>query len=524
MANYNLDNSISFEGVVPNNRQANDEGETKVVGSDLGARLGVTPNTNYSNVDNTTVGYVPPAYNTPVANVVPNTPTAPEQTVSNDEYDGPGLIIDIADMNTEQETPKYTGITPDTQKHIDDYLANMDLEIAEAQAAKEAQEAAEAEKVAEETNDKEDDLDEDGNDIHFNEKYESATVVIDKTNFGSVINFTEEERAKLEKARKIKLEEVETLSLNSLKTKKAKKRADLNRVIKKKADFNVTNIVLPISGYTATVSGCSAYELISLIEPTTENLLLRNQTKWSVIHSKIESTSIGDMDFNTFLQNTAVNDYETLIYGILCSTYPDDDKIELTCEKCGKNFEHNYSVRSLIRVEKMSEELQNTVMRIVDASAFEGSAKETHENAMISTVKRIKLPMSEIIIDIHVQSAYDLIKDRAEELAELKDEKYQPAAVLSTIIRSAYIYDEEDDTYFEVDDAIDLAHLVYSLSEVDVMLINKIADEMLNGKTIEYGLMDINCPHCGQHTDSISIGLDEMLFIRYRQAVSTTVE
>lgn len=46
MANYNLDNSISFEGVVPNNHQTNDEGETKVVGSDLGARLGVTPNTN----------------------------------------------------------------------------------------------------------------------------------------------------------------------------------------------------------------------------------------------------------------------------------------------------------------------------------------------------------------------------------------------------------------------------------------------------------------------------------------------
>lgn len=509
MANPNLDNSITFDGVTPDVIKKtpiiDDGDETKVVGSDIGERLRHTEATESVEIEE-------------------EVPYTKEPT--SEIYEGPGLVIDTAELKTNDENfPKYTGITPDTQSNIDKYLAEtMESDLAEFKAMKEAKEAEDAEKTihSEVTqNDEESKIETDDN---FAEKYESATVIIDKSGFGNVINFTDDEREKLEKARRIRVEEVETLSISTLKTKKAKKQEDFNRVLKKKADFNSTNIVLPISGYTATISGCSAYELISLIEPVDNNPLMKTQNKWSVIHSKIESTSIGKMDFDTFLQNTAANDYDTFIYGILCSTYPDDDSLELSCEKCKKIFKHQYSVRSLIRVEKMSEELQNTVMKIVDASAFENTAKQAHAEAPISMVKRIKLPMSEIIVDIYVQSAYDLIKKRATDLSELKEEKYQAAAILSTLIRSAYVYDESDDTYFELDDSIELAKMVYSLSEVDVMVINRIADDMLTGKSIEFGLMDINCPHCGAHTDTIEIGLDDLLFQRYRQAINTTVE
>ena len=40
--------------------------------------------------------------------------------------------------------------------------------------------------------------------IEFMNKYNEAIVVIDKTGMGSVINFTDEERQKLEKVKKIK--------------------------------------------------------------------------------------------------------------------------------------------------------------------------------------------------------------------------------------------------------------------------------------------------------------------------------
>ena len=521
--NNNLDTSIDLDAAVTAiNAQRKDDGigETPVVGSDWMNKL----------KDDATVSERPVVNDEPKIESLGETdaPNNDNVEVASEDtaYSGPGLVItkeeyDAATSKQEQ-TPKYTGITPDTQSYIDKYLEDMDNDIEEGKRLKAEHEAAsttDAESTQETTEEKDSDSEDD-----FTSKYESAVVIIDKTGFGNVINFTNEEREKLKKVKTIKLEEVETMSMETLKTKKLNKKTDFNHIIKKKADFNSTSIVLPVSGYTATISGCSAYELISLIEPADSNVLLKTQNKWSIIHSKIESTSIGKMDFDTFLKNTAAADYETFIYGILCSTYPDDDSVELICDQCEGTFTHNYSVRSLIRVEEMSDELQNNIMRIVDASVTEETAKEVHENAPISTVKRIKLPMSEIILDVYVQSAHDLIITRAKELSTLTDSKYERSSIIATVIRAAYVYDEEDESYFEITDGAELSQMVYALSEVDLMVINKVADELLQGKTIEYGLMNINCPHCKDHKDSLSIGLDEMLFQRYRQAIDTTVE
>lgn len=452
------------------------------------------------------------------------TESVPEETQT---YDGPGLVVTNEELEAvAPKTPKYTGVTPETQSNIDAYLEMMEREAEEIKPMYEERQA--QLEIEENPNEDETDEDEESSTMtedEFGRKYESAVVIIDKSGMGNVIDFTDEEREKLEKSRKIKLEEVETVSLESLKTKKMKKKTDLEKVIKRRANFNTTNIVLPISGYTAAVSGCSAYELISLIEPADTNTLLKMQGKWSIIHSKIESTSIGQLDFNDFLMNTATSDYETLLYGILCSTYPDDDSIELDCEKCGKSFKHNYSIRSLIRAEQMSEKLQNTIMEIVDSSVSESTAKETHANAPISTVKRVKLPVSEIIVELYVQTAYDLINKHINDLKNLTDsDKYKEAAILSTLIRRAFVYDESDDSYFELESGEELAKLVYSLSETDIMIIKQIGENLIDGETISYGLMGIKCPHCGHFIATVPVSLDDMLFHRYRQALNTTIE
>jgi hypothetical protein len=114
---------------------------------------------------------------------------------------------------------------------------------------------------------------------------------------------------------------------------------------------------------------------------SSENALLDTETKWSVLHSKLAQTSLGEMNFNDFLRATAAVDYNTLIYGLLCATYPDDDTLPLNCanDKCNKQFEHKYSVRSLLRAEKMTDKLQGLVAKVVDGAHTEETAKKVHE-------------------------------------------------------------------------------------------------------------------------------------------------
>ena len=436
-------------------------------------------------------------------------------------YNGPGLVIKNDELiKKKEQLPKYTGVTPDTQSSIDKYMAEFDADI---EMMREQNEELKEELGIEDEDDETPEEDPGMTKDEFQEKYNQAVVIIDKTGFGKVINFTEEEHEKLEKAKKIKLEEVETISLDTIKTKKPKKK-DIDKIIKRVTSITTTNIVLPLSGYTAEVKGCSAYELISLIDQN-ENALLNAQNKWSLIHSKLENTSLGKMDFNEFLMNTAASDYNTFIYGLLCSTYPDDDKMPLTCTKCKKPFDHSYSVRSLIRAEAMSDQLKDTFMEIVDNSVTEASAKEVHDKALISSVKRIRLPQSGIIAEIYVQSAYDLINKSIKDLNDNTDEKYTQTAVLSTLINTFYVPDpDEPGSYFEVTNGADISKTLYTLNEIDVLIIRKMGEELLDGMNISYGLMDITCPHCGNYIPFIELELENILFYRYRQALNTVIE
>ena len=262
--------------------------------------------------------------------------------------------------------------------------------------------------------------------------------------------------------------------------------------------------------------------MISLIEEN-KNALLNAQNKWSIIYNKIENTSIGKMTFDEFLQNTAAIDYNTLIYGLLCSTYPDDDKLPITCAKCKNEFEHHYSTRSLIRAEKMSDELKDIFMSVCDNSVDENSAKKVHEESRVYEVKRIILPVSGIIAEVYVQSAFDLINKSIKELQENKDTKYDNTSVMSTFVRAFYIPDD-DGSYYEVDNALDISKTLYNLSEKDVLIIRNQSDKLMENISIEYGLMNIKCPKCGHYTATLNIDLENILFYRYRQTLSTELE
>lgn len=437
-----------------------------------------------------------------------------------------GLVIENEPMTEQEQLEseysqyKIRNISPDTNDAIMEYMKELDerIEIAQENKAKYEEEHG---PIEEEDEDDEDETSEEESD--FQEKYDEAIVVIDKSGMGTVIDFTEEERQKLEKVKKIKLEEVENISLETLVVKKAKKNS-LEKVLKRTNNLHTTPIVLPASGYTAVMKGCSTYELVTLFN-STNDILMDTETKWTLIHEKIESTSLGKMDFNTFLQNTAAIDYSIFIYGILCASYPDTDSIPLKCEKCKKEFDHKYTVKSLIRAEKMTEDTQELIGNIVDASHTDATAKEMHEKAAISLEKAIKLPMSGHIVKMYVQSGYDFIKRSIKELSQNSDDKIKQSAILASLVSSIYVADPDNEgAYLEYDSVLDISKIIYTLQDTDILVITKQGEKMIESVGIEFGLMDINCPHCKHHTDSLKLDPDSILFYKYQQALTTQID
>ncbi len=359
----------------------------------------------------------------------------------------------------------------------------------------------------------------------FLKRYKEAVVVIDKTGMGQVIDFTDEEREKLQKVKSITLKEVETIELKSIKTKKAKVGV-ADRILKKRNTVRNTTIVLPISGLTMVMKGCSTFELMGLI--TGENVDVQTLiAKWTLIHSKIESTSIGKMDFNTFLNNVASAEYDMLVYGILCATFPDEDTFPLRCPMCRTEIEHRYQIRGLLRVEEMSEKLAARVKEVADASYTEEQAKECFENSLLNTELTIKLPDSEFICSLGVQNAYSFIYDSVNAINKL-DAKYNQATILASGVNRLYVPnpDDDGDSYLEIDNTEDIIKLIYSLNAKDISIMSTKISEMADGMQFKFGLMDINCSNmkCKHHVNTVEVELDTILFHKYQQAMNTTIE
>lgn len=432
---------------------------------------------------------------------------------------GKGIVIE-----TKPEKPLHkqgvnvSALNKDVMANVTNYLEDMDKEI---------EEVKEEIKVLEEKKQEADKnielVDEDTDVTSFNEKYKEAIVVIDKTQMGTVINFTDEEREKLEKVKKIKLEEVETVELKTLVRKKVKK-GNINKILKKNNTIRTTQIVLPISGFTATVQGCSTYELMALIADN-ENTAMSYTSKWQLIHSKIESTSIGKMDFNTFLNSVAQLEYDTFVYGILCATYPEEDTFPLKCPKCQKAFDHKYSVRTLLRAEQMSDKLKEALIATVDASFTEETAKACFENAILNKTESIVLPESEYVVELGVQTAYSFINDSISKIETL-DKKYSQATVLSSAVSVLLIPDKEEGGYFEIEDTEDIIETIFSLSTTDIAILGTKIGKMVEDMLFEYGLMDVTCSNkkCNHHRNTLPVDIDSILFHKYQQVTNTTIE
>jgi len=455
--------------------------------------------------------------------VVPADQAQPPESPS-----GSGLIIENnREENAQQGALAIAlphGVMPETAESIANYMREMDKQIEEERqkalaAGYNEEAAARGEKQTPKRSDDETDEEEEFD----QEKYDKAIVIIDKSGMGQVINFTDEEREKLKKVRSITLKEVEVQQLETLKIRKAKKNS-VDKILNYTSHVHTTPIVLTASGYTAVMKGLSTYELISLMS-SSQNALIDARTRWSLLHSKIVDSSIGKMDFDAFLKNTAAVDYNTLIYGVLVATYPDDDKYPLQCPKCDKNFEHPYSPRSLIRAEKMSDRLMELVKTIVDGSHTAQSAKEVHESSPLNTVKRILLPVSGFYVDLHVQSAYDLINNSIEALTRNNEEKYNQAAVLGTAVKQFITPDPENPgEWLGYEDALDITKLIYNLRDTDILTLTKQTEIIMGDLSFDFGLMDVSCPHCAHHEKTIPIDIESVLFYRYRQAMNTEIE
>ena len=415
--------------------------------------------------------------------------------------------FDLRDNNGEKVEPKYVRLrTKDDPEYVEgkaEYPANQPEE-----------KPVESEKK-EETNE---------------EIKKIVQVLIDKTGLGINVDFTEEEKEKIYESQEIRLTEVEFVDIESILMAST----PTTSVKEGLKEFELTNskttICFPCSGYRAQMKGMTYGELgdVSLMmDSVTYDQYYK---RLSVMYNNMTNVSTGPFeDFEDFLKKTAYTDIPMGLYGMYVATQPEIQAIRLECgdEKCKKNFDWKFNTRSLLRLEKCTKKFLDNMSRIANASPFE--FKTIQKEAPVNNSKFIKLPISNIIVEMGIISCYEFLNN----LIPVLDEKtfednfgdskvYANNVLLLTAVRSVILPKRDGGTvrFTNYKDILDALYLVKS---DEVKIIASVASKLTAEYQSVFAFNNVVCPHCGAKTESLEVSMDDLVFRTYQQSMTTEI-
>ena len=231
-------------------------------------------------------------------------------------------------------------------------------------------------------------------------------ILIDKTGMGSNVILTPEDEAKVVRAKKIIISEVETQELATIKFK-APTKSFSEMISQHVVDTTMTKVTFPASRFAGNMGGLGFGELGD-IALSRENITHEKlNKKLTIIYNNLKNASVGTFDnYDAFLTKLAYTDIDFGTFALACSTFPEIDTITLTCNHitCHQNFEHKYSPRNLIRFERMRNAVLRDMKSINSCTSLEES-KELFKHSPVSEYKIIKLSFSRYMLEISIASS-----------------------------------------------------------------------------------------------------------------------
>ena len=473
------------------------------------------------------------------------------------KYDGKGVVIE---KTTEEKDPKGVVVGPmaseDRRGEVEARLSEMDQQIAEQREIAERRvKDGSAPKMEVNDPNASEDIKKHNRSVRDEEKKEaeekkdasnkidpsdSIQVIIDKSGMGSY-EFTPEEKKRISLSKRIHVVEVEDRSLKTLNVKKNLSKKTDFKILKRNFDKSYSAVVALASGYTCKMKNLSAQESIRMYQSPGDDTANSILDKWSVIYDKMTDVSTGDFkDFEDFCKNTAFMDYDSFLYALICSSYPEDDSITFTCNKdnggCGKEFTFKYQNKQMIRTDLISDDTKAVVSKIVNASAFQDKAKEVAEESPVHCTKRFLLDENtNIIVEIYVPSVYETVENVFRKMQDNRDlvkEDNRTSVVIAQSIKAMYIPDYEaleenpdaEISYYKVTDLETLVDIINQMDEIQVQIVWKQIDKFTRPYMLKFGFKDIECPNCHKSWGEYDMQLDSAIFRRVQARINTEIE
>ena len=368
------------------------------------------------------------------------------------------------------------------------------------------------------------------------EKEKIVQVIIDKTGLGIDMNFTDEEKKKIELATTIRVTEVEDVQLKSLTMERSDKSfLDMIKDEEYSFDLVLTPMTFPCSRFKAQMAGLSFGELgdIAMSNDSDEYDVVKK--RYQIIYEKMKNVSIGSFEsFDDFLKNFAYIDAELAIYGSYISTSPEEDSLILKCNHpgCEKSFEQKFKPRSLVDLRGASKTFLKKMKETAEANGADAVA--LHKSSPIISSKTIELPDSKFLCEIGMLSCYDNLEKVINSSALENFQEAHPddvnnvkelGAIIINIVRSISIpVKGQPGKYRTFDKLEDILEICYVLSPKEFKFLFNLISKYATDYTVRFGIPDVECPYCHTKTKFVEVPITDQVFRQYQAQLSTNLD
>lgn len=358
------------------------------------------------------------------------------------------------------------------------------------------------------------------------EKIKLVQIIMDKSSMGEV-EFSAEEREKLEIADIIQLKQVETVDIEAIRS--AKTEVSFSSAVSGyQADGATMVVCFPASGFKAEMTPLAYGEVTDLtLEPelaVTPEVYLK---RLSVIYNHMVNPSCGKFEsFEDFLSKFAYTDINMAIYGLLCVTYPENQSAFVDCgnKGCKKSFPWKYTLKSLLDLKHCDETFLKKLSGIL--SATPENYEELAAKSAVRNVLAVKLPDSGIIAEVGIVSAGTFVNN----FVAIADEeaikqafgdnpsRFYIYGILLLLGISAMHIPTKDGGYVHATTSQEILDTIYKLVKPnESVLLSNLVTEASKGYQAVFGLSDVECPNCHTKTAHVDMDIDDMAFRLYQQ-------
>jgi hypothetical protein len=237
----------------------------------------------------------------------------------------------------------------------------------------------------------------------------------------------------------------------------------------------------------------------------------QNLKLFTFVYSKMVNSNLGKITFEDWMKITSEADFETLVYGIYCATFPEEQEYTVGCQHCGKENKAKISKEWLIQAKDEAK----VGGYIRDLLGKNYAPNELVKHSVVNNKVRVMLPKSKIIMDLVTPTLADYIRtiSRAETNKGVEPEIFGYLKHIGDIfIPHIQALAEGRADFLQLESIEDKIRTIVNVDPEDKKHLDKAINDKMGTYKVEYKLPDLNCRHCEKEVKDITVDMTEVLF------------